>query len=89
MSEKAKDAEVTIPAQAQDEGGATLTKDAAPGDVLLKVTGLQKHFPIRKGLMQRQVGAVRAVDGLDFEVRSGRPWVSWASPAVASPRWAG
>lgn len=71
MSEKAKDAEVTIPAQAQDEGGATLTKDAAPGDVLLKVTGLQKHFPIRKGLMQRQVGAVRAVDGLDFEVRSG------------------
>ncbi|MCX5187423.1 ABC transporter ATP-binding protein [Streptomyces sp. NBC_00268] len=62
---------MTIPAQAQDEGGATLTKDAAPGDVLLKVTGLQKHFPIRKGLMQRQVGAVRAVDGLDFEVRSG------------------
>jgi peptide/nickel transport system ATP-binding protein len=71
VSEKAKDAEVTIPAQAQDEGGATLTKDAAPGDVLLKVTGLQKHFPIRKGLLQRQVGAVRAVDGLDFEVRSG------------------
>ncbi|MFE2703055.1 ABC transporter ATP-binding protein [Streptomyces mirabilis] len=71
MSEKAKDAEVTIPAQAQDEGGATLTKDAAPGEVLLKVTGLQKHFPIRKGLLQRQVGAVRAVDGLDFEVRSG------------------
>ncbi|MEU3245868.1 MULTISPECIES: ABC transporter ATP-binding protein [unclassified Streptomyces] len=62
---------MTIPAQAQDEGGATLTKDAAPGDVLLKVTGLQKHFPIRKGLLQRQVGAVRAVDGLDFEVRSG------------------
>ncbi|MFG2478474.1 ABC transporter ATP-binding protein [Streptomyces fagopyri] len=62
---------MTIPAQAQDEGGATLTKDAAPGEVLLKVTGLQKHFPIRKGLLQRQVGAVRAVDGLDFEVRSG------------------
>ncbi|MFD6997234.1 ABC transporter ATP-binding protein [Streptomyces mirabilis] len=62
---------MTIPAQAQDEGGATLTKDAAPGDVLLKVTGLQKHFPIRKGLLQRQVGAVRAVDGIDFEVRSG------------------
>ncbi len=63
---------MTIPAQAQDEGGATLTKDAAPGDVLLKVTGLQKHFPIRKGLLQRQVGAVRACsDGLDFEVRSG------------------
>lgn len=59
---------------AQREGvaaGATLNRDAAPGETLLKVTGLQKHFPIRKGLLQRQVGAVRAVDGLDFEVKSG------------------
>ena len=30
-----------------------------------------KHFPIRKGSCQRQVGAVQAVDGLDFDVRSG------------------
>ncbi|MEV5879797.1 dipeptide ABC transporter ATP-binding protein [Streptomyces sp. NPDC052101] len=52
-------------------GAATLSKDVAPGETLLKVTGLQKHFPIKKGLFQRQVGAVRAVDGLDFEVRSG------------------
>ncbi|MFI7875357.1 dipeptide ABC transporter ATP-binding protein [Streptomyces sp. V17-9] len=59
---------MTIPAQTS---GATLTKDAAPGETLLKVTGLQKHFPIKKGLLQRQVGAVRAVDGIDFEVRSG------------------
>ncbi|WP_416477704.1 ABC transporter ATP-binding protein [Streptomyces sp. LKA04] len=59
---------MTIPAQSS---GATLTKDAAPGETLLKVTGLQKHFPIKKGLLQRQVGAVRAVDGIDFEVRSG------------------
>ncbi|MGI3225441.1 ABC transporter ATP-binding protein [Streptomyces sp. GTA36] len=56
---------------AQSDGTATLTKDAAPGETLLKVTGLQKHFPIRKGLLQRQVGAVRAVDGIDFEVKSG------------------
>ncbi|MEH0472983.1 dipeptide ABC transporter ATP-binding protein [Streptomyces sp. B21-097] len=64
---------MTIPAQAdgRTERGATLTKDAAPGEVLLKVTGLQKHFPIKKGLLQRQVGAVHAVDGIDFEVRSG------------------
>ncbi|MFD5969025.1 ABC transporter ATP-binding protein [Streptomyces sp. NPDC060311] len=59
---------MTIPAQTS---GATLTKEAAPGETLLKVTGLQKHFPIKKGLLQRQVGAVRAVDGIDFEVRSG------------------
>ncbi|MGW2463230.1 dipeptide ABC transporter ATP-binding protein [Streptomyces sp. NPDC001761] len=40
-------------------------------DVLLKVEGLTKHFPIKKGLLQRQVGAVKAVDGIDFEVRKG------------------
>ncbi|MEV1080797.1 dipeptide ABC transporter ATP-binding protein [Streptomyces sp. NPDC050211] len=52
--------------------GTVVTKgDVAPGETLLKVTGLQKHFPIRKGLLQRQVGAVRAVDGIDFEVKSG------------------
>ncbi|MGK3939951.1 dipeptide ABC transporter ATP-binding protein [Streptomyces caeruleatus] len=46
---------------------------AAPGEreILLKVEGLQKHFPIRKGVLQRQVGAVKAVDGIDFEVRKG------------------
>ena len=38
---------------------------------LLPSAGLQKHFPITKGLFKRQVGAVRAVDGLDFEVRAG------------------
>ncbi|KUM67539.1 peptide ABC transporter ATP-binding protein [Streptomyces curacoi] len=55
-----------------EQSGTTLTKDsAADGEILLKVTGLQKHFPIRKGLLQRQTGAVRAVDGIDFEVRKG------------------
>jgi oligopeptide/dipeptide ABC transporter ATP-binding protein len=41
------------------------------GEELLSVTGLQKHFPIRKGLLQRKVGAVQAVDGLDFSVVKG------------------
>ncbi len=63
-----EDKAVTTPAKSD---GATLTEDAAPGETLLKVTGLQKHFPIKKGLFQRQVGAVHAVDGLDFEVRAG------------------
>ncbi|WP_327697842.1 ABC transporter ATP-binding protein [Streptomyces sp. NBC_00459] len=40
-------------------------------EVLLKVEGLVKHFPIKKGILQRQVGAVKAVDGIDFEVRKG------------------
>ncbi|NUK27510.1 ABC transporter ATP-binding protein [Streptomyces lunaelactis] len=38
---------------------------------LLRVQGLVKHFPIKKGLLQRQVGAVKAVDGIDFDVRRG------------------
>ncbi|GII61256.1 hypothetical protein Skr01_13410 [Sphaerisporangium krabiense] len=42
-----------------------------PSEALLSVRGLEKHFPITKGLVKRQVGAVKAVDGLDFEVRKG------------------
>jgi peptide/nickel transport system ATP-binding protein len=38
---------------------------------LLEVSGLEKHFPITKGFFRRQVGAVRAVDGIDFSVASG------------------
>ena len=41
-------------------------------DNLLEVTGLEKHFPISRGaLIKRKVAAVRAVDGVDFSVRSG------------------
>ncbi|KNB51041.1 ABC transporter ATP-binding protein [Streptomyces caatingaensis] len=40
-------------------------------ETLLKVEGLTKHFPITKGLLRRQVGAVHAVDGIDFDVRAG------------------
>ncbi|MER5381376.1 dipeptide ABC transporter ATP-binding protein [Streptomyces sp. NPDC002688] len=46
-------------------------KSSENREVLLRVKGLQKHFPIRKGVLQRQVGAVKAVDGIDFEVRKG------------------
>ncbi|MBP5936669.1 dipeptide ABC transporter ATP-binding protein [Streptomyces sp. LBUM 1476] len=53
-----------------DKTEGTAVSGEAP-EVLLKVSGLQKHFPIRKGLLQRQSGAVRAVDGIDFEVRKG------------------
>ncbi|BAL93065.1 putative peptide ABC transporter ATP-binding protein [Actinoplanes missouriensis 431] len=38
---------------------------------LLEATGVQKHFPITKGLFKRQIGAVRAVDGIDLNVRAG------------------
>ena len=38
---------------------------------VLQVENLVKHFPIHGGLLQRQVGAVRAVDGVTFSIRRG------------------
>jgi peptide/nickel transport system ATP-binding protein len=44
----------------------------AGADNLLEVTALEKHFPITRGaFFKRTVGAVRAVDGIDFHVRTG------------------
>ncbi len=40
-------------------------------ETLLEATDLQMHFPVRRGLLQRKVGAVQAVDGLTFGVRRG------------------
>jgi len=40
-------------------------------EVLLRVEGLTKYFPIYRGLIRRQVGAVRAVDGISFDVKRG------------------
>lgn len=39
--------------------------------VLLQVQGVKKHFPIKRGFFNRQVGAVRALDGIDLEVFAG------------------
>lgn len=38
---------------------------------LLKVENLVKHFPIYRGVFQRQVGAVHAVDGISFDIKPG------------------
>jgi oligopeptide/dipeptide ABC transporter ATP-binding protein len=41
-------------------------------DNLVEVRGLVKHFPITRGIIfQKPIGAVRAVDGIDFDVRRG------------------
>jgi oligopeptide/dipeptide ABC transporter ATP-binding protein len=45
---------------------------AGGGENLVEVRDLVKHFPITKGIIfQRQVGAVRAVDGVSFDVKRG------------------
>ncbi len=41
-------------------------------DILVQVKGLKMYFPVTQGIIiQRQVGAVRAVDGLDFAIKKG------------------
>lgn len=49
--------------QAPDLGG--------PAQPLLSVRGLVRHFPLKKDVFGRGGGVVRAVDGVDFEVRKG------------------
>ncbi|MDC0948769.1 ATP-binding cassette domain-containing protein [Gammaproteobacteria bacterium] len=38
---------------------------------LVKVRDLAQHFPITKGILRRQVGAVQAIDGIDFDIIKG------------------
>jgi len=45
--------------------------DQTNGKALLKVDNLTKHFPILRGVFQRQVGVVHAVDGITFEIKPG------------------
>jgi oligopeptide transport system ATP-binding protein len=57
-----------------------MTVSAHPGNgpalqdgALLTVTDLQKHFPVRKGLIiERTVGHVKAVDGVSFSIAPGK-----------------
>jgi oligopeptide transport system ATP-binding protein len=50
--------------------GASAT--SAQNGALLEITDLVKHFPIKSGvLVDRQIGAVRAVDGVSFSVAEG------------------
>ena len=48
------------------QGSATATPP-----VLVDIKGVKKHFPIRKGFFNKQVGAVRALDGVDLQVFEG------------------
>ena len=44
----------------------------ARDDIVMQAIGLKKHFPVRRGVLRRTVGYVKAVDGVDLAVRRGR-----------------
>jgi len=60
-------------AGAPEAGAEALTaaRPVAEGGALVSVSDLKKHFPVMKGVFRRQVGAVKAVDGVSFDIRSG------------------
>jgi len=51
---------------------AVQVQAAQPAQALLQVQDYRVWFPIRKGLLQRTVGYVKAVDGVSFDLHSGR-----------------
>ncbi|NLU42276.1 MAG: dipeptide ABC transporter ATP-binding protein [Firmicutes bacterium] len=57
--------------RADVSASADLLVDAADSEILLDVKGLKKHFPILGGVFRRPVGWVKAVDGVDFQIRRG------------------
>ena len=48
----------------------TVDKNGSP-NTLLEISNLRKYFPIKKGLLRREVGAIRAVDDVSFNINEG------------------
>lgn len=51
---------------------ATSKSTVETGRPVLSAIGVQKHYPIKEGALQRVVGHVRAVDGVSFDVLKGQ-----------------
>ena len=55
--------------QHQDKSKPDLRVESSTS--LLQVSDLKVHFPIRKGVLQREIGQVKAVDGVSLEIPQG------------------
>ncbi|MDH6116549.1 oligopeptide transport system ATP-binding protein [Kitasatospora sp. GAS204A] len=52
--------------------GAAFTKPVPEGEPILQIRDLVKHFPLTQGVVvKKQIGAVKAVDGVSFDLRKG------------------
>jgi peptide/nickel transport system ATP-binding protein len=64
--------ELASPLTPLPQTGAGNSVLSPQSSVLLQVENLQVHFPIRKGILQRVVGQVKAVDGVSLGIPQGR-----------------
>ena len=62
---------VSAAAQPRKSAEPQPAEGGAPAEVLVSVEGLKKHFPICRGVLRCQVGSVKAVDGISFDIRRG------------------
>ena len=47
------------------------TQSENMSDILLKIENLKTYFPIKRGLLKKTVGHVKAVDGISFDIQKG------------------
>src|SRR5262249_20379952 len=59
--------ENVLPAEADEQ----IHQRAGQGQEILRVESLVKHFPIRAGLLKRQVGQIHAVDDVNLSIKAG------------------
>jgi oligopeptide/dipeptide ABC transporter ATP-binding protein len=68
----AREGEEALSAFGGERSGRQSSALADAGEPLVQVRDLVKHFPITRGvILQRKIGAVRAVDGVSLEVQRG------------------
>ncbi len=53
------------------DGNLNGGRNGHAGENLLETRNLKMHFPIKAGVLRRTVGHVKAVDGVDLEIRKG------------------
>ena len=57
-------------------------------EILLKVRGAKTYFPIKKGLLKRTVGYVKAVDDISLDVYKGETLGLVGESGCEKPPWA-
>ncbi len=75
MSEHARTGSSSASTATPPPARATTVAGAGAGEVLVDVVGLEVYFPIKKGVVfDRVVGHVKAVDGIDLQIRRGETY---------------